>query len=185
LVVEVQDMTNMTVMAALPLGQLVLALPRQCREPRVADRSVGQIMAQETALEDSQVIMVPVTRREHRMPHLLDLVCNHMRCTTHQVSPAFDIVILQAVKNPTYWKRLGWESRLQALERQELPILIDSRQSVHHTLLYQEANLREALDLYPTVRDIPAQVHHRQANHTLLIINQATIPSLRNHNRNN
>jgi hypothetical protein len=38
-----------------------------------------------------------------------------MRCTTYQVSLAFDIIVLQVIKNPNYWKRLGWASRLQAL----------------------------------------------------------------------
>jgi hypothetical protein len=45
--------------------------------------------------EDNQVIIAPVTRRELYIPHVLDLVCNYMRCTAYQVSLAFDIVVLQ------------------------------------------------------------------------------------------
>jgi len=52
-------------------------------------------------------------------------------------------------------------------------------------LIYQEVSLREALDLYPMVWDIPAQVRHHQANHTLLITNLASIPGLHNHNHDN
>src|ERR1700691_4104116 len=100
-------------------------------------------MAHETVQENSQAITVLVTRRELRMPHLLDLVCNHMRWMTHQVSLAFDIVMIRVVKSPTYWKRLGWVSRPQALERQELLISVETRQRVHHMLIYQEASLKD------------------------------------------
>jgi hypothetical protein len=52
--------------------------------------------------EDNYVIIAPVTRRALCISHLLDRVCNYMKCPAYHVSLAFDIVVLQAAKNSNY-----------------------------------------------------------------------------------